>query len=192
MTYAGFWQRFGAYWIDVLCFVPIMGISFWGAEQDRLFQAYYFIPGIVIGLLFHVYLVRVYGGTPGKLLLNVKIVQIDGTPVGYKHAVLRYSVLFFLSVLVSLAMLLVTLNMSDEQYFSMGFQERALYMQANMPSWYGPVSILMNVWIWSEFLILLTNKKRRALHDFIAGTVVIRVQEKPGNLIQPTAEASAD
>jgi uncharacterized RDD family membrane protein YckC len=32
----------------------------------------------------------------------------------------------------------------------------------------------MNVWIFSEFVVLLTNKKRRALHDFMAGTVVIR------------------
>jgi len=27
--------------------------------------------------------------------------------------------------------------------------------------------------LWSEFVVLLTNRKRRALHDFIAGTVVI-------------------
>jgi uncharacterized RDD family membrane protein YckC len=28
--------------------------------------------------------------------------------------------------------------------------------------------------LYSEFIVLLTNKKRRALHDFMAGTVVIR------------------
>lgn len=40
------------------------------------------------------------------------------------------------------------------------------------PGWYKIVNILMNVWIWSEFIVILTNKKRRAIHDFIAGTVV--------------------
>jgi uncharacterized RDD family membrane protein YckC len=28
--------------------------------------------------------------------------------------------------------------------------------------------------VWGEFLVLLTNRERRALHDFIAGTVVVR------------------
>ncbi|WP_255590049.1 hypothetical protein [Marinicella meishanensis] len=32
----------------------------------------------------------------------------------------------------------------------------------------------MMVWYWSELLVMLTNERRRALHDFIAGTVVIK------------------
>jgi uncharacterized RDD family membrane protein YckC len=34
-------------------------------------------------------------------------------------------------------------------------------------------------WLWSELVVLLLNAKRRALHDFIAGTVVIRVRPAP-------------
>ena len=30
-----------------------------------------------------------------------------------------------------------------------------------------------NLWVFSEPIVLLTNKKRRAIHDFIAGTMVI-------------------
>jgi uncharacterized RDD family membrane protein YckC len=30
------------------------------------------------------------------------------------------------------------------------------------------------VWVYSEFAVLLTNRKRRAIHDFMAGMVVIR------------------
>ena len=191
MKYAGFWQRFGAYWIDIFCMLPIMGIGLWGAEQTRLFQAYYLVPGIIVGLLFHVYLVKTYGGTPGKLLLKIKIVQVDGAQVAYKHAFLRYAILFILSISSSIAMLIVVLNMSDELYFSMGFQDRAMYMQANMPRWYGPLSIAMNVWIWSEFFIMLTNKRRRALHDFIAGTVVVKSSSEPNKLSQQDAASAA-
>ena len=35
------------------------------------------------------------------------------------------------------------------------------------------------VWLWSELVVLLLNKKRRALHDFIAGTVVVKVSPHP-------------
>ena len=185
MEYAGFWKRFGAYWIDVIVFLPVMALTFWGNEQSRLFGLYFFVPGIIIGLLFHVYLVKKYGGTPGKLLLKIKISKLDGSDVKYKEAILRYSVLFALSIIMSLAILLVSLEMSDELYFSMEWQARALYMNEHSPSWYGFVNILMNVWIWSEFVVMLTNKKRRAIHDFIAGTVVIN--KMPNNAFNPDA-----
>ena len=32
----------------------------------------------------------------------------------------------------------------------------------------------MNVWVWSEFITILFNKRKKALHDYLAGTVVIR------------------
>ena len=35
------------------------------------------------------------------------------------------------------------------------------------------LNIAFNIWIWSEFFVLLLNKRRRAIHDFIAETVVI-------------------
>ena len=37
-------------------------------------------------------------------------------------------------------------------------------------------SWLSNIWVYSEFIVLLTNKRKRALHDFIANTVIIRTK----------------
>lgn len=174
MQYAGFWRRFGAYWLDFVIFIPIFAISMWGNEQSRLFQLYWLIPGLIIGLWFHVYLVKRYGGTPGKLILKIKIIKTTGEDVGYKESILRYSVLFVISLVMSLALMLVALGMTDAEYFSMGWQERTAYMRERASPWYSYASIAINVWVWSEFVVMLTNKKRRALHDFIAGTVVIR------------------
>ena len=188
MEYAGFWKRFGAYWLDVIVFLPLIALSMWGNGQSRLFNLYYFFPGILIGLFFHVYLVKRYGGTPGKLLLKIKIAKIDGRDVGYKEAMLRYVVLFIITIAMSIAMIMVTLEMTDAEYFSMGWQKRALYMAERAPSWYSLVNIAMNVWIWSEFITMLMNKKRRAIHDFIAGTVVIH-SKMPNKQNQPTAES---
>lgn len=174
MRYAGFWQRFGAYWVDVLVFLPIMGLSFWLGEKTRLFNLYYFVPGLLIGLWFHVYLVKQYGGTPGKLLLKVRIARVDGTAVGYKEAMIRHSVLFVLTTLTSIGLIIGALSMSDAQYFSLGFQARTMKLVELAPSWYQPITILVNIWVWSEFVVMLTNKQRRAPHDFMAGTVVLR------------------
>ncbi|WP_221075874.1 RDD family protein [Agarivorans aestuarii] len=181
MEYTGFWKRFCAYWIDVIISLPIMFLSLWGCEQSRLFQLYWLLPGLVIGLGFHVYLVRTYGGTPGKLLLNIKIAKVDGTDVGYKEAVLRYAVLFICSLVMSIALVIVALDMTDAQYFSMTWLKRQAYMVEHTPVWYNVANITMSIWIWSEFIVMLTNKKRRALHDFVAGTVVVRNSQVTDN-----------
>jgi uncharacterized RDD family membrane protein YckC len=44
------------------------------------------------------------------------------------------------------------------------------------PAWHPTVTVLLQIWVWGEFVTMLFNKKRRAVHDFIAGTVVIRSQ----------------
>ena len=75
---------------------------------------------------------------------------------------------------------------SDATYFSMGWKERSQYIIEQASPWYNVVTILMNIWIWSEFVVMLTNKRRRALHDFIAGTVVIR-KEAPNKALKSDA-----
>ena len=174
MEYAGFWRRFGAYWLDLLIMSPLFIVSTWGNNSFRLFQLYYFIPGLLFGLWFHVYLVKRYGATPGKLLLKIKISKIDGTDVGYKEAFLRYSVLFIFGIFLAYSLIPVVVNMSDELYFSMTYRERLHYTMQNVPSWRSYVEILMQIWIWSEFIVMLTNKKKRALHDYIASTIVVK------------------
>jgi len=174
MEYAGFWRRFGAYWLDFIIYLPIGAISMWAFGQSRLSNLYLFLPNILFSFLFHIYLVQRYGGTPGKLILKTKIAKLDGSYVGYKEAILRYSVTFTLSTLMSIAIIMATLGMTDAEYFSFGWQERYHQLVNRAPSWYQIVNVLLNIWVWSEFVTMLTNKKRRALHDFIAGTVVVR------------------
>lgn len=193
--YAGFWKRFGAYWLDFIILVPLMYFTIWGSDQSRLFFLYYLVPGIIFGVWYHAYLVKRYGGTPGKLLLKIKIIKFDGTPAGYREALLRYSVMFVFAVVMSSAQLFVTLNMSDELYYSFEWMERTKFINENMPGWYSTVTILLNVWIWSEFIVMLTNRRRRALHDYIAGTVVVHADSEgllSNNAINPEQPPSSD
>lgn len=180
LRYAGFWRRFGAFWLDFLVFLPVIGLSVWLGEMSRMASLYATVPGLLIGLWFHVYLVKRYGGTPGKLMLKIRITRTDGSQVGYREALLRYSVLFVFSSLQSIALIIATLSMSDMEYSSLTFDVRSAKLVEIAPSWYQPIYILMNIWIWSEFIVMLTNKRRRAIHDFMAGTVVIRVAQ-PGS-----------
>jgi uncharacterized RDD family membrane protein YckC len=43
--------------------------------------------------------------------------------------------------------------------------------------WQNPFIILITVWGCADALAVLTNEKRRALHDYLAGTIVVRVNQ---------------
>jgi len=187
MIYAGFWRRFGAFWLDAVFLLPLTAIVIWLDSKYRLFLAYYFFPGLIFGLFYSVYLVRKFGGTPGKLILGIKISKLDGSPVTYREAILRYLPYFVLSVMTSIALIFAVFQISDSEYLSLSFINRTNRLVELTPSWYKPTQLIQNIWTWSEFFVLLTNRKRRAIHDFIAGTVVIKKNAEQ----QPTAVVAA-
>ena len=174
MNYAGFWPRLCALLLDMLFLMPLLGIVYWGGERSRLFDAYWFAPNQLIGIWYSIYLVQRFGGTPGKRVMGLSIVKLDGSRIGYREAILRNLPDLVMSVASGLALMSAVIHMSDAQYFSAGYIERQKLIQSAAPAWYSWVVIASNAWIWSEFVVMLTNRKRRALHDFMAGTAVVR------------------
>jgi uncharacterized RDD family membrane protein YckC len=187
-VYAGFWRRFAALWIDFLILSPLVFLAVWGINHYRLFNAFYFLPHLLIGLLYNVYLVRRFEGTPGKRFMGVRIKKLDGTRIGYREVTLRYSVDFLLGAGSSFALIVTALSLTDTQYFAAtSFTAKAQLLKELEPTWGKLLTVATNVWIWSEFIVMMTNEKRRALHDFLAGTVVLCDDAQPG----APADASA-
>ena len=173
LRYAGFWPRLGSLLLDFLIQLPLIAITFWGIEKYRLFNLYYIIPSTLFGLFYGVYLVRRYSGTPGKLIVGISIRKSGGEPVGYREAFLRYLPEFIFGLLIILSFIISTLHMSDAEYYALSFIDRSKRINELAPFWSKPLNIVQEIWVWGELIVLLTNRKRRALHDFIAGTVVV-------------------
>jgi len=173
LRYAGFWPRLGSLLLDVLILLPLSALVLWVDGKHRLFVVYYLVPGELFGLFYSVYLVRRFGGTPGKLIVGIRIRKLDGEPVGYREAFLRYFPEALFGLLMSIALLIPQIHMSDAEYQSLSFMGQATRMVELAPAWYKPLQIVQNIWVWGELIVLLTNRKRWALHDFIAGTVVV-------------------
>jgi uncharacterized RDD family membrane protein YckC len=173
LRYAGFWPRLAALLLDFMIFLPVIALVFWGEARYRLFALYYLIPGTLFGLFYNVYLVKRFGGTPGKLVAGIRIRKVNGEPVAYREALLRYLPEFVFGLLASVALILPLFHMTDMEYQSATFLERTRRINELAPWWYKPTQISQQVLVWGELIVLLTNKKRRALHDFIAGTVVV-------------------
>jgi hypothetical protein len=57
--------------------------------------------------------------------------------------------------------------------------DRDVLISTFAPRWYRYMGLLAGLWSWSELAVMLTNPERRALHDFIAGTIVIKQEYVP-------------
>src|SRR5437899_7752381 len=124
MLYAGFWRRFGALWLDFIVLLPLTGLTLWGSEHYRLFYPIYFVPGVIFGLFYSVYLVKRYGGTPGKLIMGIRITKVDGIPVTYREAFLRNAPEFILGLLMQVSLIYALFHITDSEYSSLSFHDR--------------------------------------------------------------------
>jgi uncharacterized RDD family membrane protein YckC len=173
-VYAGFWKRFGAAIVDTLVFIPFM-VVFHFTQGLSILSAMATI--VVSSLLFSAYTVYFhykFGATLGKMAVGIKITFPDGSKIGLKQALLRSSVDLGFAFFMVLAQVIAITNADPNIYLNAGFMARAEYIMPLFPAWYGLVSTVSQLWFWSEFLVLLFNKRKRAIHDFIAGTVVIK------------------
>ncbi len=103
VRYAGFWIRFVAKFMDGLILglasmvvrVPLMAAQF-ASENPResiafsLLDAVAALVMIAAAGLYHIFFVGARGATPGKMLLGLKIVRADGSPVSYALATGRW------------------------------------------------------------------------------------------------------
>lgn len=173
LPYSRFWDRVGAALIDFLIMLPVVGIDYLFGSESRFFQLYMLVPVQVLTVFLQIYMVVKYGGTPGKLLVGLRIAKLDGAPVTVKEAVLRYSVVWVMGLAIVAVTIMAAMGMSDADYSSLSYMERSVAISQRAPL-IGWISGLMQVWIWGNIITVLANTKRRALHDFIAGTVVLR------------------
>lgn len=172
--YAGFWARLGSLFLDLIIMLPFLFLIqyFNGFGKNIFFIT--LIPNILFGLWYHIYLPKKYGGTPGKLIVGNKIIRIDGKPIEWKEAFLRHIVMLALTILSVIVMTICLLKADDETYKNLGWLQRSQYLMSLSPLFFKLYTWTSNIWVYSEFIVLLTNKRKRAIHDYIAGTVIVK------------------
>ena len=173
-VYAGFWVRVAAKLLDFIILLPVIGLVFYIDSLSKSANINAMIPNLLFGAAFEVVLVKIYGGTPGKLIMGLKVIKKNGDNIDWQSSFYRYSVEFFLAVLGVYVMFL-TLNLIDDStYASLGFMKRNQLISTINPI---PAKI-QNwtdfAWYISGIIVLISNPRKRTTHDFIAGTVVIK------------------
>ena len=107
---------------------------------------------VSLGILF-VYFVGFWtiwrGITPGKLIVGAKIVKTNGEPIGLGRAILHFIGYFVYLLIIGL----VVVGLKEHPFLRL----------------LAAVFIIL-----FAFLIISLNRRKRGLHDLIAGTLVVR------------------
>jgi uncharacterized RDD family membrane protein YckC len=174
-VYAGFWKRFWATIIDLIVMAPVLYL-FWFVRlkgPDKNFAILITLVSSLVFGMYNVFFNARFGGSPGKLAMGIRITKPDGSRIGWLEAWKRSSVDLLYTSLIFFGNIWAFLQVDASKYSSIEFSGRASLLNLYYPWWYHTVGTLEQVWFWSELVVLLFNKRKRAIHDFIAGTVVI-------------------
>ena len=109
LVYIGFWKRVRAHLLDVLILLPLM-IPYmltykYFIKNQIVFPiiAYYFLYyGIQIFMIVR------FGGSPGKLILNFRIINEKGDFLTVSKAILRASLVFPITIIFLLMNFVLT------------------------------------------------------------------------------------
>lgn len=172
-VYAGFGKRFFAGFVDLLVFVPFMFLFHF---IDGISITAAMIGTVLSGLLYSAYSIGFhykFGATLGKMAAGIKVTKPNGDNIGLQHAFLRSSVDLLFAAVSLYIQLLVLSQVDPAIYLNAGLMEKGQHMIQFYPAWHDMLNIVATTWVLSEFVVLLFNERKRALHDFIAGTVVV-------------------
>ena len=162
--YSTFWPRLGAGFVDGLIFAPINALQFFvfAHSTSVTLRVLVFTLNSLSRTFYTVFMHGKFGQTLGKMALKVIVLDVSERPLSMWQAVLR-------DILnVVLMPVIVAINIPRI------IQGVDIYRQHSATTIEVILGFASLAWVLLEFVTMLTNNKRRALHDFIAGSVVIR------------------
>lgn len=179
MNYANFGQRFGAILVDTLVLLPLAVVDVWLRSTSKTVAFIIVIPMTAAFCAYSLYLHARSGQTIGKRVMNIRVVKVSGARIGWRESWLRSSVDISFAVLGVIASLVALATISDADFYGVGWKQQTQNLLAHQPAWLAWTVTASQIWVWSELIVMLLNKRRRSLHDFIAGTVVVSEEKLP-------------
>jgi uncharacterized RDD family membrane protein YckC len=180
VRYAGFGLRLAAGLVDLLVFAPLIALGFWATHVGPATAIAYSIIHEVAYFAYTIVGHARWGQTIGKGVVGIRVLDLSGRRIGWRQAVRRSSVDIVLGILAVVTYWLTIVGIPATELAARPWPEVHDRYVALRPWWAAAVEYVYFAWLGSEVVSVLFNRRRRALHDFIAGTVV--VSERPEHL----------
>jgi uncharacterized RDD family membrane protein YckC len=156
-------KRIGAAIVDGIVFLPLVLFERWllNATQNITILISWTIFSPLLPIFYSIFLHYKYGQTIGKWVVGVKVLHISETrTLTLRESILRDVVYLSLEIIALGYFLILSLKKDQLIEFVQDFGDFS--------------ATPLFAWNLIELITMLTNAKRRAIHDFIAKSVVVR------------------
>ncbi len=169
VIYGAFWPRLAALMLDTVILLPITApLTIYNLLEWKSIPLQ--IAATLISLAYKPFCEYKFGATPGKMALGLKVVNLRFEKANLAEILLRN--IFNLGI--GLFSLILTMGLWDKE----GFQEVHKFMeysvwatQSQGKAW---LDRLLFIPYLADLIFLLSDDKKRALHDRIGKTYVIK------------------
>ncbi|MEK4344023.1 MULTISPECIES: RDD family protein [unclassified Paenibacillus] len=161
--FIGFWKRVLATILDLLIILIPAVIVYWifNSLAVSLHSEIPIILEYIFFVVFDVFMIVRFGGTPGKLVLKMKIVNQQGNIPTLKEALIR-NIFRIISTIFSM---IVGVSLYDLTVIS-----TTLNLWAPLAT---DLSKILGLIMLVDYLFVAFTPRKRALHDMMAGTYVV-------------------
>jgi uncharacterized RDD family membrane protein YckC len=159
--------RICAILLDGILLLPLVIVDDWVKTlplQSEILIGLLFIVSLANGVYF-IIMHTLFGQTVGKMLMKVKVLAFDESPINFRQAILRDlpQIIFLIGSFIFIDPLAVNPNETTPD---------ALDIFKN------PIAVVATIWGITDIIFFFVMNKHRALHDFVAGTVVVKCEDK--------------
>src|SRR5687768_17466512 len=164
--YRTFWRRFWAGVVDSIIFAPLLLVDSWIWNQATPISVR--LPWFVLHSLaapaYSIYMHGRFGQTVGKRVLRVKVIDLSGQPLTTRQAFLRELINLPLTAWWLVSGVLVV-------------SQGGNIHEPGQPDYGATLAISLSFGLFAlELVSTFASPKRRALHDLVAGSVVVRTE----------------
>ena len=159
-------KRVWAAIIDGIIFLPIVLLGNWVFKiQRHIYIEFIWTAFLIFASALYVTILHYkYGQTFGKWVVGLKVLDVSETRnLTLQQAILRDIFDWILAIIATIYYGYLVLRNNTEHSLIQDYAEFS-----DNPFWN---------WTLLELVSMMTNRKRRALHDFIASSVVVRVKQ---------------
>jgi uncharacterized RDD family membrane protein YckC len=172
VRYAGFGSRFVAGIVDtVLCSVLLL-LPMLTLTESPLVTLMARVLVMLLSYGYFILATAIWGQTLGKRAARIRVERLDGGATTLGQSVMRVAVYFACAVLTLFAALVAYTSLPPD-VLAQTPQLVRIAIRANTPAWNELVGFVSLGFCIADVIVFLVSSKHRALHDLMAGTVVV-------------------
>jgi uncharacterized RDD family membrane protein YckC len=171
--YGNLGERIAAGLLDGVFLIPVTVGSLVINSMHLTNYYYTYVVMQLIIAAYCIYLPVRYGNTPGRRIMGLTILKLDGSAISYRESFLKF--LPMLSIgLLGFVVMGWSVSLADAAAFDrLNWMEQSTYLQSFYPIPMWVQMVVIYGYYLGTLLMVLIDKRNRSVSDQLAGTVVV-------------------